>query len=54
MPPVITHADLDCAVDRFYRKQPFPHDRARVEHFFAFALAAPLARPKRSQQSSGC
>ena len=41
MPPVLTHADLDRAVDRFYRKQPFPHDRARVEHFFAFA--APLA-----------
>lgn len=47
MPPVLAkaHADLDRAVDRCYRKEPFPHDRARVEHLFALyeTLAAPLA-----------
>ena len=37
--------DLDRAVDRCYRKEPFPHDRARVEHLFALyeKLTAPLA-----------
>jgi hypothetical protein len=47
MPPVLAkaHADLDRAVDRCYRKEPFPHDRARVEHLFALYenLVAPLA-----------
>ena len=47
MPPVLAkaHTDLDRAVDRCYRKDPFPHDRARVEHLFALyeTLAAPLA-----------
>ena len=59
MPPVLAkaHADLDRAVDRCYRKEPFPHDRARVEHLFALyeTLAAPLApaavpaRPKKKK-----
>lgn len=47
MPPGLAkaHADLDRAVDRCYRKEPFPHDRARVEHLFALyeKLTAPLA-----------
>jgi hypothetical protein len=47
MPPALAkaHADLDRAVDRCYRKEPFPHDRARVEHLFALyeKLTAPLA-----------
>ena len=31
MPPVLAkaHADRDRAVDRCYRKEPFPHDRPR-------------------------
>jgi len=29
------HARLDAAVDRLYRRAPFDHDRARVEHLFA-------------------
>lgn len=47
MPPALAkaHADLDRAVDRCYRKDPFPNDRARVEHLFALyeQLTAPLA-----------
>lgn len=57
MPPglVKAHADLDRAVDRCYRKEPFPNDRARVEHLFALyeKLAAPLVKydkPKRKTQ----
>lgn len=56
MPPelVKAHAALDRAVDRCYRPEPFPSDRARVEHLFALyeQLAAPLipaaAKPKRT------
>lgn len=44
--PALTkaHADLDRAVDRCYRKEPFPNDCARVEHRFALyeTLTAPL------------
>lgn len=38
------HADLDRAVERCYRKEPFPNDRSRVEHLFALyeKLTAPL------------
>jgi len=47
MPPALAkaHADLDRAVERCYRREPFPHDRARVEHLFALyeQLTAPLA-----------
>jgi hypothetical protein len=47
MPPALAkaHAELDRAVDRCYRKEPFPNDRARVEHLFALyeKLTAPLA-----------
>lgn len=57
MPPMLAkaHADLDRAVDRCYRKEPFPNDRARVEHLFALyeKLAAPLIpkakKPKRGK-----
>ena len=41
---VKAHTALDRAVDRCYRKEPFPGDRARVEHLFALyeQLTAPL------------
>jgi hypothetical protein len=46
MPPVLVkaHADLDRAVERCYRKDPFPTDRSRVEFLFALYenLTAPL------------
>ena len=46
MPPALTqaHADLDQAVDRCYRSEPFQNDRERVEHLFALyeQLTAPL------------
>lgn len=58
MPPglVKAHADLDRAVDRCYRKEPFPNDRARVEHLFALyeKLTAPLVKyekPKRKTKT---
>ncbi len=64
MPPILAkaHADLDRAVDRCYRKEPFPTDRARVEHLFALyeKLTAPLVaeakakkRPKGAIKPSG-
>lgn len=47
MPPklVKAHADLDKAVDRCYRPDPFPSDRHRVEFLFTLyeQLTAPLA-----------
>ena len=47
MPPALAkaHETLDRAVERCYRKEPFPHDRARVEHLFALYEhpTAPLA-----------
>jgi len=38
------HAELDRAVDRCYRREPFRSDRERVEHLFARyeALTRPL------------
>jgi hypothetical protein len=46
MPPNLraAHNDLDKAVDRCYRKQPFTSERERVEHLFELyqRLAAPL------------
>ncbi len=46
MPKELTkaHADLDRAVDRCYRRQPFQNDRQRVEHLFALyeKLTVPL------------
>jgi hypothetical protein len=46
MPPDLrkAHRDLDDAVDRLYRKEPFQSDRERVEHLFALyeKLSAPM------------
>lgn len=46
MPPALAkaHADLDRAVERCYRSQPFQSDRQRVEYLFALyeKLSAPL------------
>jgi hypothetical protein len=57
MPPALTkaHAELDRAVDRCYRKESFPSDRARVE--FLFQLYEQLTVPllpglKKTPQSS--
>jgi hypothetical protein len=49
MPPALAkaHAELDRAVDRCYRSQPFESDRQRVEYLFALyeKLTAPLVPP---------
>ncbi|MGC1830331.1 MAG: DNA methyltransferase [Candidatus Acidiferrales bacterium] len=52
MPPALVkaHADLDRAVDLFYRPQPFDNDRLRVEYLFGLyeKLIVPLiAVPKK-------
>ena len=54
MPPdlVKAHAELDRAVDRCYRAEPFPSDRHRVEYLFALyeKLIVPLlptTKPRR-------
>lgn len=59
MPPALAkaHEALDRAVDRCYRKDPFPSDRQRVEHLFALYehLTAPLAlekKPKRARKAA--
>jgi hypothetical protein len=50
MPPVLAkaHAQLDRAVEKCYRKEPFASDRERVEYLFALyeKLTAPLVAPK--------
>ena len=50
MPPVLAkaHAELDRAVEKCYRKEPFASDRERVEFLFALyeKLTAPLVAPK--------
>jgi len=52
MPPSLAtaHAALDKAVDKCYRGEPFPSDRARVEHLFALyeRLTVPLAPTART------
>ncbi|MCY3022321.1 MAG: class I SAM-dependent DNA methyltransferase [Planctomycetota bacterium] len=49
------HSELDRAVDRCYRREPFRSDRERVEHLFALyeALTSPLlpAEPKRAKRA---
>lgn len=57
MPPALVkaHADLDRAVDRCYRNEPFTSERQRVEFLFALyeKITAPLiaaAKPKRSRR----
>jgi hypothetical protein len=59
MPPALAaaHTALDKAVDKCYRSDPFPSDRARVEHLFALyeqltAPLAPTARPKTRRRKS--
>ena len=50
MPPALAkaHAELDRAVEKCYRKEPFASDRDRVEYLFALyeKLTAPLVAPK--------
>lgn len=51
-PLLQAHEQLDRAVDRCYRPEPFPSDRHRVEYLFALyeQLTAPLvaaAKPAR-------
>ena len=50
MPPSLTkaHAELDRAVEKCYRKEPFANDRARVE--FLFALYEKLANPLTAEE----
>lgn len=49
MPPNLAkaHQQLDLAVDRCYRKEPFTSDRQRVEYLFGLyeTLSAPLTKP---------
>jgi hypothetical protein len=56
MPPklVKAHTELDRAVDRCYRAEPFPSDRHRVEYLFALyeQLTAPLAIAKKPKRLS--
>jgi len=56
-PLLQAHQDLDRAVDRCYRPEPFPSDRHRVEYLFAHyeKLTAPLvaaAKPKRARRAA--
>jgi hypothetical protein len=53
-PLLKAHQELDRAVDRCYRPDPFPSDRHRVEYLFALyeKITAPLvaaAKPKRKR-----
>jgi hypothetical protein len=54
MPPKLAkaHEQLDRAVDRCYRKEPFLTDRQRVEFLFSLyeQLAAPLVAPPKKQR----
>lgn len=54
MPPLLAkaHEALDRAVERAYRKEPFPSDRQRVEFLFSLyeKLTAPLAVVKKPRK----
>ncbi|MDO8434317.1 MAG: hypothetical protein Q7S58_18100 [Candidatus Binatus sp.] len=57
MPPVLVkaHAELDRAVDRCYRPQPFENERQRVEHLFALyeKITRPLIfKPKKRRRKT--
>ena len=59
MPPALTkaHAELDRAVEKCYRKEPFKSDRERVEFLFVLyeKLANPLTaeeKPKRGRKKA--
>ena len=51
------HQQLDRAVDRCYRPEPFPNDRHRVEYLFALyeqltaSLVAAAAKPARKERT---
>jgi hypothetical protein len=53
LPLFKAHADLDRAVDRCYRSQPFTSDRQRVEYLFTLyeKLASPLLSKGRKKKS---
>ncbi len=56
-PLLKAHQQLDRAVDRGYRPEPFPSDRHRVEYLFALyeQLTAPLvaaAKPARNGENT--
>ena len=55
MPPALAkaHEQLDRAVDRCYRKDPFLHDRQRVEHLFHLyeQLTTPLVKNSKKQNT---
>ncbi|MGL4462731.1 MAG: class I SAM-dependent DNA methyltransferase [Planctomycetia bacterium] len=57
MPPALSkaHADLDRAVERCYRKEPFTSDRERVEYLFGLyeRLATPLTAVPKKQRGVG-
>jgi hypothetical protein len=55
VPLLQVHQQLDRAVDRCYRPEPFPSDRHRVEYLFALyeQITAPLvaaAKPARKER----
>jgi hypothetical protein len=56
MPPNLAkaHQQLDQAVDRCYRKDPFTSDRQRVEYLFGLyeALSAPLTKPAKKPRKT--
>nr|WP_240007276.1 type IIL restriction-modification enzyme MmeI [Pseudaquidulcibacter saccharophilus] len=57
MPPELlkAHQALDKAVDKAYRKEPFPSERARVEHLFEQyqKLTAPLLPAEGKKKRKG-
>ena len=57
MPPALAnaHQQLDTAVDRCYRSQPFTSERQRVEYLFALyeTLTAPLTAPAKKPRKRG-
>jgi len=60
MPPELlrAHTELDRAVEKCYRSEPFHSDRERVEFLFALyeKLTAPLiaqAKPKQARKTKG-
>ena len=56
MPPKLAkaHEQLDRAVEKCYRKDPFASDRQRVEFLFSLyeKLTAPLALPEKKPRKS--
>lgn len=50
------HQDLDRAVDRCYRPEPFPSDRRRVEYLFVLSekITAPLVAAAKPAKKRRC